>query len=130
MTHPFSPEPIEYLRARLSSALEDVYLYPNSGPTRPGTQRRHVFDTEQGIRLIISRGTLRASADEEISSAETFLHVSASSRGRLLIWKVLKLTKALFRRDMNGDVLGESPGGVLHLKFPDVTPAITADREA
>lgn len=45
-------ESIEQLKGRFDAALEDVYDR-NSDP-RPGEQRKHVFDFENGLRLIIS----------------------------------------------------------------------------
>lgn len=53
---PFEPEKLESMRARLPQALSVVYNYEiiESGGQRPGEQRQHVFDFEDGIRCILS----------------------------------------------------------------------------
>lgn len=53
---PFEPEKLEVLRARLPQALSVVYDYEiiELGGQRPGEQRQHVFDFEDGIRCILS----------------------------------------------------------------------------
>jgi hypothetical protein len=69
---PHAPEPLEALRARLPDALAPVYdpaLVARGLQACPGGQRRHVFDAEDGLRLIVSRDRLGGAAH---------LHVSAS----------------------------------------------------
>lgn len=71
----FEPESVEAARARLPQALAPIYdpLDLRSGELRPGEQRRHVFDFEEGIRLIVSRDLLID------SSRPPEVHVSASA---------------------------------------------------
>lgn len=68
---PFQPEPLTALRARYAAALVTVFDCRKGVPRpRPGELRGHVFDCEDGLRLIISR-------DRE-SDSGLFLHLSAS----------------------------------------------------
>ena len=69
---PFCPEPKVKLKARFPAALEDVYnieLIRAGKITRPGIIPKHVFDFEDGMRLIISR---------ELYPDGVITHVSAS----------------------------------------------------
>ena len=54
---PFAPETIESLQKRLPVAFARLWSVEQISKTgdRPGLYREYVFDTEQGIRLIISR---------------------------------------------------------------------------
>jgi hypothetical protein len=55
---PFEAEPLESLRERYPRAIADLVDVEsvNLGlQYDPGSERKHVFDTEDGIRLIISR---------------------------------------------------------------------------
>lgn len=54
---PFQPETIEQIKARWSLALVGVYdqqLCANGDQIAPGAQRRHVFDFEDGLRVVAS----------------------------------------------------------------------------
>jgi len=58
---PYAPEPVESARKRMPAALHDVYdpLEVEAGKqTRPGLLRKHVFDFEDGMRMIVSRETM------------------------------------------------------------------------
>ena len=53
----FQPEPVEELKARYPEALEDVFnpLRIQANPElSPGKKRKHTFDFENGLRLIVS----------------------------------------------------------------------------
>ena len=71
---PFKPESIERLKARLPQALDQIYdpfLCFNGFQELPGERRPHVFDFEEGLRLIICR-QLRGSAPVlDISASAT-----------------------------------------------------------
>lgn len=70
---PFKPEPLAAMRARYPEAVKDVMDYESyvlGTIQRPGQSRRHVFDHEDGLRLIFSRD----SSDKGL----VFLHASAS----------------------------------------------------
>jgi len=68
---PFVPEPLSKLRSRYQAALIKVFDCRCGTPyPRPGQLRGHVFDFEDGMRLVISR--------ERMSETEQRLHVSAS----------------------------------------------------
>lgn len=72
-TLPFEPEPEVELRIRYPAALDPIYD-PNDviehRVKRPGAQRKHVFDTEDGYRLIVSR--------EQLKGSPVVLHISVS----------------------------------------------------
>src|SRR4051812_27600601 len=67
----FKPEDYAVLRARFPAALEKVYDRTDigRGGDRPGLHRANVFDTREGIRVIVSR---------EVSDEKDMLHVSGS----------------------------------------------------
>ena len=72
---PFKPETIEALKVRYPAALERVFdVRELTGPVddRPGLKREHVFDFEDGLRLIVSR---------EMHDRGLCLHLSASMAG-------------------------------------------------
>ncbi len=75
------PEPLSFARARLPAALArlitEAELLAGTFP-RPGLQRRHVFDFEDGLRLIVSRedhGSQRIGPRRGLGEV---VHVSAS----------------------------------------------------
>ena len=93
---PFQPEPLERLQARFSAAIATEWdaddltrkrLANPDHPDRPGQCRTHVFDTEDGYRLIISR--------ERSQSEGLYLHVSASCEN--LMPRTHLFTGAAFR---------------------------------
>ena len=78
MRLPFKPEPEAALKARVPAALEVVYdqkvAYYNREVAKdmskaPSGNRAHVFDFEDGLRLIISRDAIEK---------KMYVHVSAS----------------------------------------------------
>lgn len=119
---PFEPEMIEQQQARYAAALEAIYDPDTDLATnRPGLKREHVFDSHDGVRVIISR-------DRMFGDNRVVIHFSASvSEGT---WEYMRLQR------MRGDVqavqkefaqIGESrfreisgySGGVLFLGFSD-----------
>ncbi len=80
---PFRPQSIEELRTRYPTIMGRVFDCRRGTPSpRPGELYSHIFDCDDGIRLIISR-------DRETDS-EVFLHVSASFVKGYPLWDTLK----------------------------------------
>jgi hypothetical protein len=71
---PFEPEPIAAMQARYPAAVAELLTRAMvTGPDayQPGALRRHVFDHEDGLRLIVSRENFYPEWGE-------IIHVSAS----------------------------------------------------
>jgi hypothetical protein len=82
-----TPEPSEALAARYPAAIEKLWEYDRYGNCacglRPSTEREHVFDFEDGLRMIISR-------DHHVDEPEpSFIHVSASFGVGTELFKIL-----------------------------------------
>jgi hypothetical protein len=84
----FAPESDEQLRARFAEALVGDYnglTGMDAAGLRPGRQKRHVFDFQDGLRLIVSFDSMGL-ADRDPAAAEfpgitvPLLHASASAR--------------------------------------------------
>lgn len=59
---PFNPQPLAELKARFTQALVDSYSVEKilaDAALRPGSKPQHVFDCEDGLRLIVSRDRLQ-----------------------------------------------------------------------
>lgn len=81
MALPFQPETTAQAAARIGAALEpliDGESVQIGAQSRPGLFRRHVFDFEDGLRLIISRDDLGSGPQ---------LHVTASIQPQTRLWK-------------------------------------------
>ena len=123
----FTPQPLEVLRARYAAAIETLYDHfrvcagKQSKPTdKPDV---HVFDSEDGLRLIISR-------DRWIDGIDA-VHVSASIRhGTELAQQVsrdgmglkafisLAVTRAVHVGVIGDlDLCVEYPASTLHMRF-------------
>ncbi len=101
----------------------------------PGKQREHVFDTDSGLRFIVSREKCR-----EVNDGQPHIHVSVSFRDDSEVGQVLKGCKSgnearevLFRiargtfAEVSGLTLPEKPfhvsaGGVPHWTIADSVP--------
>lgn len=69
---PFEPEPTELLRLRYADAVKDVIDINRVAKKLvlpPSKFRKHVFDFDDGLRIIVSRDS---------DGLRTFLHFSAS----------------------------------------------------
>lgn len=76
---PFEPEKLEALRARFPKALLRLWYVdhaPLPGEPAPYNTREHVFDFEDGLRLIISKD--RDAGGEPRHDIVGHIHVSAS----------------------------------------------------
>lgn len=70
---PLNPQPLPELRARYQAAVADVYDQADPRmftENRPGLNPAHVFDFEDGLRLIVSR--------ERTRRGTVGIHISAS----------------------------------------------------
>lgn len=69
---PFKPESLLQLQARYKAAIQKTWDIANADETtRPGNQRAHVFDCNDGIRIIISK-------DRDHITNKYYLHFSCS----------------------------------------------------
>ena len=122
-TIPFEPEPAEVLKKRVGAALETVVdsIAAASGEClRPGQQRKHVFDFEDGLRVIVSK--------EKIDHG-VVLHTSCSAFSHGSILRNVNhdnLVNVLTKRLQELVGITQSPkqtmitgGGVVHLVFDD-----------
>ena len=129
MALPFVPEPVECLRARYAAATGELIEIDSvrlGTALRAGEQRRNVFDSEDSLRLLISREDLgrgpvlhvSASVQSETPAAEKF-RWGVQNKG--LPWAcegLKKLAEARFR-EVSGEArplvfIGFSDGGVPH----------------
>lgn len=117
---PFEPEPMKSLKARYPAALERVYDYTQEvlpNPT-PSSRRCHVFDTEEGLRIIVSR-------DRE-AEHDVYLHVSISIRPNYPLYAKVQRIKtdkefwALL--DSLEEVYRQLSGDRDHLAFEGLSP--------
>lgn len=119
---PFQSEPLSSLRARYANALVPVFDYSTQMPSpTPAELRSHVFDCDDGLRLMVSR--------DRKTDAEFYLHLSASlevgcelyrqvTSGELQRWAFASLVCQRFAEisgDSKGfDLLDWSPRGIPH----------------
>ena len=121
---PFDAESTEALEARFAAAFEGVYdadEIRRGDVKRPGQQRRHVFDFEDGMRMIVSR---------ERMGAECVVHVSASltedspllpgigSLGEIVQKAQLRF-QGMVDRDLVHRNTAVTGGGVIHFLYAD-----------
>lgn len=115
---PWTPEPLAALRARYRQALVGVVDHATFIPgetTPPSAYTRHVFDTEGGVRLIVS---IERCADGRIGT-----HVSASFHGeppaglatlRPLLAHIVAVWQSMSGETREPEFLGVSDGAVPH----------------
>jgi len=117
---PFSPEPVDSLKDRFCDSVIDLYNTDDikAGKIKaPSKKKEHVFDFEDGIRLIVSR---------ELYNGKEFIHMSGSFSGNLIPELKLKDGLSLLvdkYRALSGDDKGNAmqyyvtEAGVLHLIY-------------
>jgi hypothetical protein len=117
----FKPETIEQLKNRFHIALENVFdVNALTNQNRPGLKRDHVFDFDDGIRLIIS---------VDLCHGLSYLHVSGSTqvadkkmtRLQLLESMILKINLLNAKPVYGKGNTMVSKSGVIHLVIP-LTP--------
>lgn len=116
MALPFEPEPIATLRARYPAAVAELVPAAEVRAERrpaPSKDRAHVFDTETGLRLIVSR--------EQFPDGRIGVHVSASwhrsiARATLesLQAEIAATWAAVSGSGRRLELVAVSPGGVPH----------------
>jgi hypothetical protein len=113
---PRKPESIEALKARYSKALERLYdveiISGNNYEGRPSLYPEHIFDFQDGFRLIISR---------EKYDDRMFVHVSGSCQ-RLLSGEEMIQGMMNHIMEIGGIKLGlgeatATPGGIFHIVY-------------
>lgn len=117
---PINPQPLATLKQRFADAVKDVYnvetIAANPGD-RPGQKEQHIFDFEDGIRLIVSRDRFK---EKEV------LHFSAS------VFEGYDIEAGLHPRLYLAKFLGECTAHITELsgcKTDDVVlVAITKDK--
>lgn len=55
----FVPEPLEKLKARFHQAIDIVWVMAENMKDVPSNNREHVFDCDDGIRLVISTNKIQ-----------------------------------------------------------------------
>lgn len=118
---PRRAETIEAQRARWAKAIEPVYGVWRELPDPPPSSRpRHVFDLENGLRLIVSKERLVAAEKPELhvsasvrEGSEVFEELDGRPLGLLLCRFSIRVAAAL--KDLSGkqlelDFVGVSPG--------------------
>lgn len=82
MKLPFEPQPQPALQERFPQALGRVFDFRAGVPDElPSKLRAHVFDFEDGVRMMVSRDM-----EEE---GKVYLHVSASVEPGMLYWGLI-----------------------------------------
>jgi hypothetical protein len=123
---PFQPETTEQLKARFEKAMETVYdadAIMNESTDRPVLHREHVFDFEDGIRLIISK---------DKTMGRVYLHVSASCQSQKVMTETDMLNEILTKMEAIGPelegkgIVQTTEGGIVHFVIPvDSEPAFS-----
>ena len=86
---PIQPESIEQLQSRYRRAVDEVIKTVDvmqGSRERPAADRRHVFDCEDGMRLIVSR--------EQMPDGAVGVHMSASVSSNGALYDRLAAVKA------------------------------------
>lgn len=116
----FTPESVERLIARFPEALEPTYDPQEIAArkvTRPGQQRKHVFDFEDGVRCI---------ASHEMHNGRKVLHMSfslsANSYVRVDNFMRVALAKAgMLQRKAVAPIYRELSEVAIHFVFAEYT---------
>ena len=125
---PYQPEPLEKLQARFADALTPIYTVQQlmqdmkrDPLARPGMRHKHVFDFEDGLRLIAS-----VERDDRVSALLTapYLHVSFSthsqknwpSAAHVTAW-LQERTVMLSRGRLPPPKIEQTPRGIVHFFY-------------
>jgi hypothetical protein len=116
-TIPFAPEPIEALKARYPAAVKDlvdsVAVFEQRQPP-PSREPANVFDTQLGLRLIVSR--------DRLPDGRIGIHVSASWERDLpaqatvesLMAEIAATWRAISGSTRDLELLAVTPAGIPH----------------
>lgn len=119
----FKPETVAEMKKRLHFALMPTYDVDEVAAGKvqsPGTLRQHVFDTLDGLRMIISRDKVGDSVSLHISVSLDAKHMNIQSRYAAENIQtfgpfIQKILVELFGEDFDADEWWMSKGGILHL---------------
>lgn len=124
---PFEPKSVESMRARYPEAVKETFTMEMVlGGNRPGKHRKHVFDFEDGLRVIVSK--------EPLLDGNTALHFSFSFKDDSEFYEKLKGEQDTAKKctemiaehveSMGGPAKTVKPlsifvseGGILHLAY-------------
>lgn len=124
---PFEPESTEELKARYDEALQEVFdprEVANDPDLSPGKKREHVFDFEDGVRLIVSVDQI----DKKVKPRIT--HYSASvvdyicdpeqfeDQNKYVIF-ILCHINDIRPKPMTGRIMTRMINGVLHVFYDE-----------
>jgi hypothetical protein len=126
---PFEPEPTIVLKARYPEAIKDIYdprkiaAKPELAPSK---KRKHVFDFEDGLRLIVS---------VDKNGMNQLTHYSASmyptnpfTDGAKFLGFILEHIKELRTTPMTGQIVATSTKqGIIHLLYDETQTILTAN---
>ena len=125
---PFEPESIESLKARYPEAMKDTYD-PNDikdDPTQsPGKQRKHVFDFEDGLRLIASRDQMKESELDPIthysvSVVESICNVNQFKDLAAFVGWAIKHINQIRPKEMTGQLITQgTETGIVHMFYDE-----------
>jgi hypothetical protein len=114
---PFNPQPIDVLQQRYAAAvkttIDALAVYEHQIPA-PSGDPAHVFDTQLGLRLIISR--------ERLLDGRVGVHLSASwepgvadnTKLESLLAEIYATFKAISRTTRDPELIAVTSGGIPH----------------
>lgn len=126
---PFEPEPTIVLKARYSEALKDVYdpkeiaANPELAPSK---KRKHVFDFEDGLRLIVSvdKNGMNRLTHYSVSMYPTNFFTD----GAKFLGFILEHVKELRTTPMSGQIVAMSTEqGIIHLLYDETQTILTSN---
>ena len=113
---PFEPEKEFLLTGRFDKALERIFNVEDINESdKPGMIRDHVFDCEDGLRLIVSK---------DLAEGKVYLHCSGSFKDKKFpVQEMIKKVSERFTELSQGKYQGlaqvaVTPGNVIHIVLP------------
>lgn len=111
---PFEPQPLKQLQERYAEAIDIVWVADKNMVDRPGLHRENVFDTEDGIRLIISK--------DLSPNGKEYIHFSGSVKESIYVddisveWKDVFTQKfdEITKHKNNYQLITVTQGGIPH----------------
>lgn len=132
---PFEPESIEELKARYTDAIQEVFNpieVAEDPDLSPGKRRKHVFDFEDGLRLIVSVDQLDSSAFPRVthysaSLVEYLCDINQFEKPIDYVEFVVERINKIRPRAMFGKVVTKIDKGVLHVYYDENQMPIMLD---